>query len=636
MTKATKPLPWTAPNIFLISILRQPVKLIALAMLVGLAAFGITLRATEYIVVRSEMARLEGHYRPIGFLAPFGAEWPPLVYSVIDGVPDGLFVYAWEHDRLDFEDYTWQDLISSDSRVDFVDRRRRYIAEFADIPNASVRGSSGLIRALGIYETDAFFTATLLEGSHIWQMRRDEFGEVSHGTPVAGVGEYLVLYLTVDEVFLAYPEHVQEGQHLRLLVPIIDAYNMPTDGMVVGNTYLIRAWFHHFAYISIHDIIEYSDILYVCVMGNLRTTPGRDPSRSPTKESYPVMIIAPLHSSDDIYFWDTNSDDYAQVLDGLAGLIEEWNHRQRELFIKATVDGSASYVTQGFSDYRLLAGRWTNYQDYLDANPVAAIYYAFAAVRGLDIGDIISITPRRQQGSDLILQLEVVGIYDRGNLGSVIRNVPSIQVPTSLSLSDSEFEHLARIYPHFDSYYSFVLNSPRDQAAFAADIGPYLFAMGYVLAFIPTNADVFIATADPIMQTMTVNLIVFAVSGIAALLLAAFIYIRLAEKNFALQRALGIPARTALYKIFTPVIVFWLPVIIVGAVGAWFAALNLAEANLAPLFELEPHMAMGDDFSIMPLVWVASGTIAAALAAVAAMTLRLTRPVLQLLQKMDR
>ena len=93
----------------------------------------------------------------------------------------------------------------------------------------------------------------------------------------------------------------------------------------------------------------------------------------------------------------------------------------------------------------------------------------------------------------------------------------------------------------WDTNFSFVLHSPHDVTPFIDDNIYALINMGYIPAFFPNNFDAFAAAIVPITQTMMLNLIVFGIMGGVVLLLAAFIYIRMSRKDFAIQRALGMP-----------------------------------------------------------------------------------------------
>ncbi|MCL2349886.1 MAG: hypothetical protein FWC67_00250, partial [Defluviitaleaceae bacterium] len=61
-------------NIFLKSVLRQPVRTALLATLMLIASFAFVARVAEYIVVNEEIDRIEGFYNAIGVLSPINPQ----------------------------------------------------------------------------------------------------------------------------------------------------------------------------------------------------------------------------------------------------------------------------------------------------------------------------------------------------------------------------------------------------------------------------------------------------------------------------------------------------------------------------------------------------------------------------------
>jgi len=592
-----------------------------LVILLAAASFVITLRVSEYIIIRQEITRIENYYRSIGYLWPLGAggNMPVPVFRAVASArglaEDAGYVLTAVETRpyLDFTDNTWQDVISNDQRVTLADSRRIYSAQLLNMTNGYIREGNFLHRGMGDYHSDAVLTATLLEGYSYWSSPN-----MIGGNPLSGITEYLVKYFIIEEVFAAHLEHAQPGQELALIVPIWDIDNMPTDDLLVGNTYLMRAWHHQVAYSRVRN----------------------ERSVYPSPLFPPALVLAPLHTGGNVYFLNTSDANFGQEFQDITPLIELINYHNRRLEVIATVDGTASHVNQGLHDYRLREGRWTNYQDYLDANPVAVIHIAFARRRNLRIGSMLQIAP--PMGSEVqAMYLEIIGFYDRGNLGGgdaigAFFDVGTIFVPASLPLYNFAHQY-QQMYTLTDSLYSFVLSSPRYQEQFTRDMAPQLFAMGYVLVFVPTNFELFVSVADPIIQTLILNLIIFSVSGIAVLLLVGFIYMRMTNKNFALYRALGIPKRVTLRKVLAPLVLFAIPAIGIGAVAAWWYATTSADGTLAPLYELEPHLLAGSSLELAHIAWFAGGVAVVAIGIVFVMAYRFSKkPVLQLLQQSSR
>jgi len=93
-------------DIFIKTVVRQPIRNLVLLLLVGAAVFSVVLRASEYIILRSELNEIEGFYRSIGYLS-----------SNIEG------------NQLNFDDMRWQEIITQSPYVDFADIRRPVIGE---------------------------------------------------------------------------------------------------------------------------------------------------------------------------------------------------------------------------------------------------------------------------------------------------------------------------------------------------------------------------------------------------------------------------------------------------------------------------------------------------------------------------
>ena len=155
------------PNVFLKTIIRQPIRSLILLLLVSAAAFAFTLRAVEFVVVQAEMARLEGHFRSIGFFT--------------SNDPDNLF------HQLGFTDYSWQNIITDSPYVEFVDIRRLDTGELEGMNNADYgRGMFMHVPESHTYLVrDTYFFGTLLDSRLIEDaMSGDAFWNPGHHRPL--------------------------------------------------------------------------------------------------------------------------------------------------------------------------------------------------------------------------------------------------------------------------------------------------------------------------------------------------------------------------------------------------------------------------------------------------------------------
>ena len=591
------------PDIFLKSILRQPVKLTVLVILLVAASFATALRVAEYQAITQEISRIESFYTTIGYVWPANApNAPPSVQQWLDQLramqsanTDSISPTPELRLNLNFSDYTWQNAIYYDERVAFVDTRRRANAALTNITNANILGTNATSRLEhGQYGQDVIFLATLNKVSGTWSIPENMDPERA---PMPLVKDYLVMNMIVQEVIVGQPEHAQEGWSVNILVPVVDGTNAETYHMSIGNTYLLRAWHDNLARI--------------------------------TNDTH-TLVLSPLHINGNVYFVDTNSAEFYGKLQGLGDVIENISRSQHAVHIVSTIDASMSHVKHSDSVFRLISGRWPTYQDHIESTPVVAIHVDFARSRGLSVNDTIQISPLPLGvANSTPVDFEIIGLYSTND---ILFGINDFYMPTSLAAEI--------FYPSFvvstilDSAFSFALHSPRYRDEFFRDVGPPLFAMGYVLVFIPTNFELFTYVADPIAQTLRINLVIFCMSAIAVLLITATIYLRLASRNIAMCRALGMQRNAVFAKAILPLALIALPTTAAGATAAWHIAAYQTAQSLALLYEIEPHLQRTQG-SISPLV--TSLVVAIMVVVFVCITgvfvwQRLRKPVLRLLQ----
>jgi hypothetical protein len=151
---------------------RQPLRSLVLFALIGISVFLFVLRNGEFAVVRERIFEIGGFYRSIGFLQ-------------VAGVPSG-------------DVRAGADFISGSEFIAFEDRRRGVEAVMHNTLNAHIQGFDleSASHTLELYnrQHQAFF-----------------YGIVNQARNIGGMAE---IRLTVDEVIIAHPEHVVDGQEL--------------------------------------------------------------------------------------------------------------------------------------------------------------------------------------------------------------------------------------------------------------------------------------------------------------------------------------------------------------------------------------------------------------------------------------
>ena len=107
-------------NIFLKSLLRQPIQTLFLVLLVGVISFAFVSRAAEYLIIQRETDRLSRFYQSVG-----------AIESIIPGGVVGRMAEAAE-------------ILAACDYVDFVDVQRIISGTMPDIFNTSFGGQVGL------------------------------------------------------------------------------------------------------------------------------------------------------------------------------------------------------------------------------------------------------------------------------------------------------------------------------------------------------------------------------------------------------------------------------------------------------------------------------------------------------------
>ncbi len=91
--------------------------------------------------------------------------------------------------------------------------------------------------------------------------------------------------------------------------------------------------------------------------------------------------------------------------------------------------------------------------------------------------------------------------------------------------------------------YSFVLDTPRNQTQFIQEYKVPLQALGINLTFLPNNGPAYWAAVDPIRRSSSADILVFGMLMVVALSMAVFIYLMQHRRDYAILRALGVPAK---------------------------------------------------------------------------------------------
>ena len=619
-------------NIYITSMWRQPIRTLLIVVLMALASFTFVLRTVEYMIVRNRIYEIAARFRAVGFIQAAG-----------DDVGTGNIISAVE-------------VIADSPYIVRHDIRRGATGYLRDMTNVDV---TGYITGSVDFDFDNISIHTFFYGTVTGVVSRDD--------------TFIRMYVDADYVVAGHPEHVVEGQNLRISIQRADVNAM--QSLEVGKRYLFGVSF-----------------ICTCPTRSIPIVGARSP-----------LDIQPLDEG--LWFLpvpEGRAD--LQQHPNIAARIETRQYAISRIDLRTSIDMSAIPHWQlHMAQWRILAGRGISVEDNEQARMVAVVHRQFAETRGLELGDTIviqlpaahhvvepmlltsSITtyegiiltrphtdfviiPNDLQQPMYELELEIIGTmrhvrYPSGPMSTLYASyiwIPDSILPQSHSLQNTytfymdwygSYRHgwrpraisvLADVpYDIPGNYipsiwYSFELNDPRNQDAFLLRYRATLEAMGYQLTILETNAPAFWAAAAPILLSIALNLIAFWIVFVLVLALVVFLYVRMRRKDFAIMRALGIPAGAALRMLLVAAIVYGLPAVIIGGSAAWYIAMaSVAEA-------LYPVNMVIRTFTVVPtlsVIWlVAMLAVVAALMALLILigaVVQARKPILVLLQRRE-
>lgn len=177
---------------FIKSTMRQPIRTLALFLLIGLITFAFVSSATEYLIISNVVKDVGGFYNSIGSISPHDAS----TYDVTKGA----------------------DLIAQSSRIRFEDRRRIISGVLEGVYNGDVDGFSsdqeGSTYTRGLHINEILFTGELIKREY-----DEKLGEA---------GGY-VLDFSTEQVLYGYPEYLKQGEKITFLCPIAKSETESSD-----------------------------------------------------------------------------------------------------------------------------------------------------------------------------------------------------------------------------------------------------------------------------------------------------------------------------------------------------------------------------------------------------------------------
>jgi hypothetical protein len=554
-------------NVPIISSLRQPFRSFLLLTLFGLITFGFVTKAVVFFLVQRETEVLGGYYRSIGILENVKN---PLFGDISAGI----------------------DLIESSPYLAYGDQRQvvsgvmpqTYNNKFLTCNCTQFMERFPEEEWPNVHTTDIWFIGDLIEKEEV--KTRPENGET--------VGYYL--RFSVDTVLAAYPEYAAEGRSIGFLfvfkghessIPLFDE-------MEVGQRYFIRGWEDIGGGLDQSWILKYQTWLEIKPLDDEQ------------------LWYIPLEEEVNIDFSDPKMIPLKHKIDVL-------NENLHTLGIIATADMSAMPRTQETSRfYYLTEGRWLSRQDDLDGNKVIVIPDEFALRRNLQLGDELQFTFRPlkdtyygfiRDGVDSLDwrsyptyqdTFKIVGLYARTTDLAIYAFIPTNSLPPG-------FTSAAQDQFRWEADYSFVLDSTRHEAEFLQTYTDPLQELGIRLTILENNGPAYWAAVDPIRSSLSADLLVFGLLMVITLILTVYLYEMQRQRDYAILRALGVPAMQANAQMIFPLLLLGELGILLGGLPAWDYALDQAQttlstlptpAGVSPSADLDPLFLAGLCFAI--------------------------------------
>ena len=564
------------PNLHLKSFQRLRWRALLLLLLLAAVTFAFIARAVEYLVIEREIERIAGYYRAIGRLNPVEESASPDLASGISYLENNRFIAYGDHRR-----------ICSASVLDrhnldlggYTSNYRLFLA----LNNAFLRGETidpdtwiwPNRYESGIHISDVLFTATH-EAVLLHRFERNN---------------ELFLYritMKIEEQLVGYKQYLPEGGEatLWLLTDDRDEMHRIANSLVNGQRYLVRALYNP----SIED------------------SWGRDSQRYPEiSRANHFLQLKPFDENDGVWFLPLeegeNIDYSSPELSHLSYELTRDEENRHTVLSITTKDMSAIPVFQIESRSLYLAsGRYLDYEDHTEQRRVCVINEEYAKRLSLQIGDTLTLTFRHleypyfygylhddrdmdwQSYPTYTEELTIVGFWntydDEVRRGITYFNC--VFLPESvLPIEYGVYNRIDYMQRYVDpNPYSFVLHSVRDQEAFLKDHETELLQLGYRVSFIDNNVENFYLSIDPIKRSMQINLVLFSLVLLLVMSSSIFLYLRSRQKDFAIQRAMGLPKSLAMRQMLTPLGLTAALGTILGGGSAWNIALSKATTTL--------------------------------------------------------
>ncbi|MBU5312804.1 ABC transporter permease [Tissierella carlieri] len=267
-------------------------------------------------------------------------------------------------------------------------------------------------------------------------------------------------------------------------------------------------------------------------------------------------------------------------------------------------------VQENAKDYYLVDGRWIDKEDYDNQNHVVIIHETIAKNHNISIGDKLDIKMRDSEYGVLLStekdkiewrnyytsepkSFEVVGIFKNNRAAQYeCMYIPESTMPMELGRYTGGLDEPIPVRVHS---YSFVLKNAEDETTFIEKYREPLKELGYELSFLMNSIDSFKEASDPIKRSTAISAMVFSMLLILIQGFVIYVYIDGHKLNYAIERALGIPAKISGKHLVLPLVIFG---IIASVLGGYTGYQKAIEESTEILSSIPSNVQRTVDFGL--------------------------------------
>jgi len=529
-------------NIFWRTMRRQPVRNGILLLLVALMSAVFVSRGAEYIWIREQVSSAEEYYRTVGTITPLDF----MNFYVTEAAP----------------------IIKTNPYIDHTSPSVYASGRFEGMQNPSTHTTNTAVfrddsnaRGMTSYDIMLYGTVqsvTYQPPEHLSKNKIDNGWNITHrykptAEELRGVDKGAwIITLLVDQVECGYDDYVEAGQEatIRVYLQNFPDYAADFTVPVVGQRYFLKVFYEYMDAAYKYDLKEFD----IEEFQFFRLSPFFD-----------GRWLLPVEDAEQID-WDAAENETLRMER------ETLDYLIHAVSLHATADMTILPAFQEvMQSCYLTDGRLLNYEDHMNSNPVCVISTLIADLRGVDVGDTITVTAYDFSDTELYLngpnhltdgsgkqklplELEVVGIYAMAGAGAEIANLSHNYVWLPLSLLPQEFNSYGEEICSGTGAYGFVLTSPLVQTAFEESYAATLEELGYKLMFVENNFQKFYGSAQPMLESALISFVVFCTLLILTFLLINFLYLWPRQRELAILQALGVSRKKAAWQLVVPML----------------------------------------------------------------------------------